>query len=144
MLLLTNNENTVVKCYAFDALLQRENIDILSIVLKHVNDTSSVHTMMGDVGITWQTGRYFFLKVDPRYNESKMYTLTQSQVATVDSILIFDKTIKIGLKTELLYQLKPDAKYYKRVREIGKLEHNLAAVCALARYMNRNDIPLIK
>lgn len=44
---LTDHKNSAVRCYAFQALAAKRSDKVFSILLKHLNDTSVVHTQSG-------------------------------------------------------------------------------------------------
>lgn len=144
LLTLSSDTNGVVRCYAFQALANRKEVDVFPILLKHLYDTTSIETIQGCI-VNWQTvGDYLLEVVTPEYIDPNDYKLTSTQRATVDSILIFDKRIKISAREELLSNLKPDFKYYERIKEIATTENSPIAVLAIARYKNKSDIDIIK
>src|SRR5689334_6569556 len=44
---LTDDTNAVVRCYAFQALAAKNYVDVYPIVLCHLSDTTTVHTLNG-------------------------------------------------------------------------------------------------
>jgi len=141
---LTNHENSVVRCYSFQALTARKNVDIFPILLKHMNDTSKIETFFGCIMSSQLVGDYFINVVTPGYIDNDVYKLSDKQKAIIDSILIFDKSILLENKNTLLSNLKPEPQYYNRIREIVKTEKIPVAFLALARFQNSNDIEIIK
>jgi len=142
--LLTGNENAVVRCYAFQALSHRPGMDLYSILVKHLSDTVSVETFMGCIKSAEKAGDYFLEVVTPDYIDVSSRKLTKNERKLVDSILLFDKSIKLSAKYGLLRVLKPDLKYYNRIKEIAVVENNPVAVLALAKFNNVDDIDIVK
>lgn len=141
---LTDNQNAVVRCYSFQAIATRNKVDVFPILLKHLNDTTSIKTFRGCFISSQMAGDYFLDVVTPQYIDLDAYKLTLDQRAIVDSILIFDKTSVISAKYSLLLNLKPFPKYYNRIKEIATIEKAPVAVLALAKFQNKNDIEIIK
>lgn len=141
---LTNHENSVVRCYSFEALTSRKNVDIFPILLKHLYDTSKIKTFSGCIMSSQLAGDYFVNVVTPEDIDLNVYKLSAKQRSIVDSILLFDKTIRLENKYTLISGLKSNPKYYNRLREIAITEKNPIATLALARFKNQNDIEIIK
>jgi hypothetical protein len=141
---LTENKNPVVRCYSFQAIATRKSIDVFPILLKHLNDTARIETFQGCIVSSQVAGDYFLGVVTPEYIDLDAYKLTSRQRATVDSILLFDKTSKISAKYRLLSDLEPNPSYYNRIKEIATTENNPVAILALARFQNKTDIGIIK
>ncbi len=144
LILLTEHSNSVVRCYSFQALATRKNIDVFPILLKHLNDTARVNTFQGCIISMQMTGDYFLDVVTPDYVDLDAYKLKTGQRAIVDSILLFDKSIYISAKYNLLSQIKPNQSYYNRILEIAKKENNPIAIIALARFQNQSNLAFIK
>jgi hypothetical protein len=144
LLALTDNSNAVVRCYAFQALATRKEVDIFPVLLKHLSDTSNIQTFFGCIRSSQTAGDYFLEVVTPQYIDPEAYRLTPRQRTSIDSILLFDNSIKISAKYALLSNLKPNSNYYLRIREIAVTENHPDAILALARFQNKNDIGIIK
>ena len=139
---LTNYSNGVVKCYAFCAIADRPQINLFSILLSHLTDTSIVTTFCGCIVTPEYTGDYFIDFVTQ--NDSGKYQLDKKHQQILDSILIFQDGIKLSAKQYILAKIKPDPKYYQQIRQIVISQNNATVVLALARYKNPNDIEIIK
>ena len=144
LMYLTTHKNEVVRCYSFQALAARKDKDIFPILLEHINDTAQVTTFQGCVISSQTVGDYFLDVVTPQYIDNDLYKLSQKQKTIIDSLLVFDKKIRIEAKYTLLNHLKPISKYYNRIREIARTEKSPVSILALSRYKNKNDIPTIK
>lgn len=132
--LLTSYKNATVRCYAFEALASKSNSVAFPILLKHLEDTVTVQTFQGCIRGSEKAGEYFFYRFHPNSRQKKL----------IDSILLYDKDIRLLPKYGLIEDLKPIPKYYNRIREIVITEKGTEAILALARYKNPNDIDLIK
>ncbi len=141
---LTDHNNSVVRCYAFVALADKKTIDLYPIVVKHLKDTAKVNTFIGCIVSSSRTGEFFLDNVNPEYSDSTGYRLTKTEMASIDSILIFDKSITLSAKYNLLTTLKPNSRYYNRLKELAVHENCPEATLALARFRNKNDIVIIK
>lgn len=141
---LTSYENSVVRCYAYDALTARNDTASFSILLNHLRDTAKVATFIGCISSDEMTGDYFLNSVTPYDSTSGGYKLSPKQKLLIDSTLIFDKHIMLSAKYKLLYDMKPQPRYYSRVREIALHEKTPVAIWALARYKKANDVGIIK
>jgi len=135
---LLKHKNVAVRCYAFQALFLRTHIDIFPILLEKLYDDEPIYTqfgceieggMVGDFCLWWASPPGFEGR-DP---------LNENQLAVVDSILVFDKKINLSAKNTSFAKLKPDEKYYQRVKEVVVNEDNNGAVVALAKYRKQED-----
>ncbi|MEO6850354.1 MAG: hypothetical protein ABI203_06335, partial [Mucilaginibacter sp.] len=140
---LTNHKNSVVRCYAFDALTDRKDTAAFNILLGHLQDTAMVSTFIGCMISKERTGDYFLNIVKPYDSTDTGYKLSFRQKAIVDSILLFDKHIMLYAKYNLLYDLKPQAQYYNRVKEIATNGKMPVSVWTLAKYKRLEDIGII-
>jgi hypothetical protein len=89
-------------------------------------------------------GDFFLDLVTPRYIDLSAKKLTEDQRTLIDSVLLFNKSIKLNSRNGVLYRIKPESKYYKRVKEMATVENNLSALETLAKFKNANDINIIK
>lgn len=137
---LTDNENAFVENYAFYALASRKNVDQFPILMKHFNDTARVE---GQSGLR-PTSEYFLSGMMPYSRYSYRNKLTERQVATIDSILLFDTTTHFIGKDYILRYMKPDVRYYGQIRSLTITGAQPVSVLILAKYKDRNDITLIK
>ena len=140
---LTNHNNPIIRCYAFKVLAQKHDPQIFPILLNHLNDTARIQVLIVDVSGPEVVADYFLNIVTPGVIDTGLYELTAIQKLKVDSILLYDKTIRLTNKNKLLYDLKPQSKHYNRVRQIAIEEKNPVAGYTLARYKKKQDIPII-
>jgi len=140
---LTDHKNSAVRCYAFQALASKKADNVFAILLKHLQDTSSVVTQSGCIIMTELTGDYFIDVVTPNYIDLDVYKLNQKEQQTLDSILLYDKSIQLYAKSRVLEKLKPTTENYDRIRELVAKDRNTSALVSLARYQKQNDKKLI-
>ena len=140
---LTDHKNSAVRCYAFQALASKKADNVFAVLLKHLHDTSSVETQSGCTIMTELTGDYFINVVTPNYIDLDVYKLNQKERQTLDSILLYNKSIQLYVKSEVLRKLKPITENYDRIRELVAKERNTSALISLARYQKQNDKKLI-
>jgi hypothetical protein len=140
---LTDYPNAVVRCYAFHAIALRNDPAIFSILVHHLKDSTLAKTLSADIGGSDSVADYFVDVVTPNYIDLKAYKLNKDQKEKLDSILLFDKTISSGAKNDMLRQLKPNERYYQRVKEIAETENKGEGLIALSKYRKLNDTSLI-
>lgn len=139
LIALTDHNNGVVRCYSFQALATRKDINVFPNLIKHLTDTATITTFQGCIISSQSVGDYFLEVVTPQYIDLEAYKLTDFERQKVDSILIFDKNIRLSAKSEILRRLKPEEKYYKRVREIVIEENDDNGLIALSKFQNQQD-----
>jgi hypothetical protein len=86
---LTSYPNGVVRCYAFWALAQQRPVDLLPIVIEHLDDTEKVQTMFGDAGSREKVGDFMIEVATPENVDETSSKLDSSKLAILDSILIY-------------------------------------------------------
>ena len=106
---------------------------VFGILLNYLHDTTQVETLSGCIGNTELIGDYFI----------GVAQLNPKQESVLDSVLLYDKTIKLDHKSYVLRDLKPQARHYARVKELVRSERNLSALVALAKYRKQSDKVLI-
>jgi hypothetical protein len=139
---LTNHPNGVVRCYAFWALSFNHSVDLLPIIIKHINDTTSIDTQFGCIGDTEQVGDFFIDIVTPQYVDLNSKKLTKTEYEYLDSILVYTPNTLIA-KENAISRVKPTEAFYARVQELVIKERNQSALVAIAKYHREKDIPLI-
>lgn len=139
---LTNHPNGVVRCYAFWALSFNSSVDLLPIIIKHINDTTSIDTQFGCLGNTEQVGDFFINIVTPQYVDLNSKKLTKTEYEYLDSLLVYTPNSLIA-KENAISRIKPTEALYVRTRELVIKERNQSALVELAKYKREQDIPLI-
>ena len=121
LMVLTDHSNAVVRCYAFQGLVNKNSKDVFNLLVKHLTDTAQIQTLFGCVGHTEKVGDFF---LGLAISGSDNYQLNQAQRALIDSVLIYDKKASLAAKGHLLDTLKPESRHYGRIREMAITEHN--------------------
>jgi hypothetical protein len=140
---LTNDTNGVVRCYAFQALSERNTTKLFPIILQHLSDTGTVQTLYGCLVGFQKVGDFFLETITETENGNSLYQLTDIQKALVDSLLLFESDSKLKARDNLLLKIEPLEKYYQRIRQIALVEDNKIALVALSKYKRQTDKPLI-
>lgn len=144
LLIFTNDTNAVVRCYAFQALAARGKTDLFPIVLQHLSDTTTVHTLYGCLGGSQKAGDFFLETFTEKGENNKSPRMEEKQKAMMDSLLLFDSGNKLEARDKLLSEIIPNEKYYSRIRQIATGEHNNLAVVALSKFRKQQDKHLIE
>lgn len=140
LVLLTDNGSEVTKCYAFNVLVERNSTDLMPIVLKHLYDKGYVNTWYGCLKSWERVSDYFLQEITSKPNTPSSFTLNEKQQSQIDSILIFDKKITaVVSRSNVLIKLKPERKYYNRVREIAIEDSINSGVVPLSKFNNPQD-----
>jgi hypothetical protein len=140
---LTDHKISTVRCYAFQALASKKTDNVFTVLLKHLHDTSSVYTQSGCIGMTYFSGDYFIDVVTPDYIDLDVYKLNQKERQTLDSFLLYDKSIILSAKSDVLEKLKPIPENYDRIIELVTKDRNESALRTLAKYQKQSDKELI-
>lgn len=137
---LTEHTNPVVKCYAFNVLVYKRNKNSFNILKKNLQDTTSVSCQYGCMVSTVKVNDYFIESI-LRPNPDEAY-LTKSDKKTLDSLILYTPNLISNYKNNLLEDIKPEEKYYHRIKELA-LKNNNAAILAISKYQRKSDIELI-
>ncbi len=140
---LTNHKNAVVRGYAFMALSARNYPKLVQILISHLKDTTRFLIFHGCLIHDIMVGDFFIYQLAPYRSNLNSFKLTKHESNVIDSIIIFDKDIILDCKTELLYKLNKEEKYYHRVREMVIEDNNYVALIALSKYQKQEDKELI-
>lgn len=164
---LAHHPNAVVRAYAFCGLVHKGDSTVFPILLRTVCDTSSVQMVRGCHYRTTQflldemlgyliynntttpTRRYWTWSPDSLSATltcsayAGRHRFTDSQRDSIAELLLYCP-IDYEYKEWLVFNLKPELRYYQRLRELVEEEHYWAALLPLARYRNQADIPFIQ
>ena len=144
LILLTNHKNTSVKCFSFQALAERKHPKTFELLVDHLKDEDVIGTFQGCALGSLLVGDYFFYLVTSNHITFNAYKLNENQHHQLDSILLFDKEIKLTAKDDLLGRIEPKESYYKRIKEIYENEKSKNSVLALSKYQKEKDVEIIK
>jgi hypothetical protein len=154
LLYFCDNESPVVRCYAFQGLVEKRSPKIFEVLTKHIRDTSEFERIMGCmVGPCYVTDFYLEQVGYFPYDSSTGYKITTQQRNYLDSLMLYGKEItfrmngynqiKLSSRYRMLKDLTPRDTYYNRLREIV-LAGVIEALPALAKFNNLNDISVIR
>lgn len=138
LLMLTKHNNPIVRCYAFKALTMVSEEEAFQILPQHFQDTSQVYTHFGCFGKHLSVGD-FFVSV---FKGMETKRIDSARLRKLDSILIFTPN-KLKARSYAMQAMKPDRRYYSRVREIVINEKDFGALIGLAKFRRPEDIHLI-
>lgn len=144
LLALTSDTNAVVRCYAFQALAEKNKYGLFIVVLRHLSDTAKVHTLYGCLGGSEKVGDFILGKISSRCGSDGNFCMSSSQRAIVDSLLLYGSDNRLDARERLLVEMKPLVKYYIPVRRLVTEGCSKTAIVALSKYRKQQDIPLIK
>jgi len=139
---LTNHPNGVVRCYAFWGLSYDTTVNLLPIVVKHIDDDAWVNTQFGCTGDKEKVGDFFINIVTPQYIDLDSKKLTPAEFEYLDSILIYNQN-NLYAKDDAIKRAKLSEALYARIRELALKRNNQTALVTLAKYRKEQDIPLI-
>lgn len=140
---LTDHENAVVRGYSFQALAKNKSSQVFPILINHLTDTAMVTSFSGCFKTDQMLGDYLIDVVTIDKNDTTDYKLDDREQAIVDIILLFDKSIQLSTRTNLLLKLPPKEEYYNRIKEILLEGDEDFALPLLAKYRKKADKKLI-
>lgn len=141
---LTNHKNGAVKSLAFLVLCRKKYDKLYNIVLQSLKDTTTVKTRIGCVSSGSYTSDYFIMLVsNGSFEGYDLQKLTDSQKATINSLLITDKSSKLFARRQAIYNLESSSENYDLIKYLVKKERNTAALANLAKYKKQIDKKLI-
>lgn len=143
LVVLTDHENEVVRCYAFWGLASLDSTYIMPILKKHLDDNAIVQTQFGCLGYSQKVGDFFLEVVTPNYVDLNLYKLNEKEKAEIDSLLLYENK-ELDAKNTLLMHMQPDNESYEQIRNIALKEKSPEAILALSKFKNPNDIELIE
>lgn len=144
LLALSSDTNAVVRCYAFQALAEKKYFDVYPVVVRHLSDTVTVHTLYGCLGGSEKVGDFMLGKVYSKYSSDMSFHLSPAQRATVDSLLLYGVDNRLDTRDLVISRIDPLERYYIRIRQLATVEKNDTAITALSKYRKQQDIPVIK
>lgn len=154
LLFLCNNRSPVIRAYAFQGLIRRQNPKIFDILTTHIHDTAAFDRSMGCmVGPCYVSDFYLELVGYFPYNSITSYKISPQERNLLDSLMLFGQEItlrrtnyneiRLNSRKYLLANLVIKEAYYNRLREI-LLAGVIEALPALAKFKKKEDIPLFK
>jgi hypothetical protein len=135
----TIHSNPVVACYAYEALAERKDSNIFSLLKEHLTDTSILYTHIGCVLGGRSTVRNFMLDIS--YRNLSLFDSIQKKY--LDSFVISTKGLGSGIYDYILTTLEYDSISHKYLINILKENLYSDAIIELAKYQKQSDIKLI-
>lgn len=136
--MLTLHSNSVVKCYAYDILIENNDKNKFSILKTNLKDSNFVTTQYGCSENKIRVNDYLiesFLKGNKK-------NTTKSDKKILDSLIIFTPDLICDYKKYLLEYIAPKQGYYNRIKELAA-KGNQYSIIALSKYQKESDIDLI-
>jgi hypothetical protein len=143
LLTLTKDTNAVVRCYAFQALAERSRTRLFPVIVQHLSDTTTIHTLYGCLGGSQRAGDFFLEIIRENKDTGTFNLLSEKERVIIDSLLLFNSNNRLQARDELLAEIQPLERYYERLKQIAIEEKSKVAVVALAKYRKQQDKPLI-
>jgi len=150
---LCEHPNGAVRGYAFTLLVESRSSKIFEVLSHHLHDTLEFDISEGCMIDPIAVMDFFLQNVRyMKYDTTSGFRLSAEQRDFVDSVLLFSDEIKLkragfGMRLfsgrELMGHLQSKQHYHARLKELteaGVYE----ALPPLAKYKDRNDVPLIK
>ena len=134
--------NPVVRCYAFWAVQRDTTVDLLPLLIAHVDDTEEIKTQFGCIGGLEKVGDVMINAVVSMNDSSEQGRKNRSKLRQLDSILLF-RPNNLATKAWAINRAKPIESNYRRIRQLAIDEHNQEALVKLSEYRKRQDIELI-
>jgi hypothetical protein len=140
---LTNHPNGVVRSYSFWALSHKKEIELYSIVKKHLNDSELINTQFGCIGSQEMVGDFFINVMTPQYVDLNSVKMNSNELKELDSLLIYQPN-KLSARYSAINRAKTTENLYPKIRELVIEEKNQSALVTLAKYRKEQDIEIIK
>ncbi|MFW5426337.1 MAG: hypothetical protein ACKE8G_05475 [Methylophagaceae bacterium] len=136
---LLKHPNPVIRCYAFSELTAHSSVDLLPIILDHLNDNEWVDTYRKE-SYSYRVGDVFIQLAT--YENKYMASLTMLQRAKLDRELIFSPNElaekSFAVERNLAYQTSQHI--HDELRKSYLAENNQAALVLLAKYQKKQDV----
>jgi len=154
---LTGHSDPAVKCYSFQALIERKSPSVFGIISEHLNDTDVLSMIVGCHGDSKTIIDFMIHKLSTRnqiltpmlHNElscnSKLKNIKNYDEGVkwfyniADSTMLFDdKSSKISL-SRLMRRLNPKPHYYNKVKEIRDSFDRRDFIVLLSKFRRDKD-----
>ncbi|HNX66221.1 MAG TPA: hypothetical protein PKH02_05025 [Bacteroidales bacterium] len=127
--------SAAVRCYAFWALSERDNVDQFELIKSGLSDDRNVSTIFGCL-VGKSTVADFII-------DNSRGLLSQQDSLTLDSLILFSNK-SLEKQKSLLLSIEPNSNYYDRIKELTNNEDVPSAIIGLAKFQKNSDIDLIK
>lgn len=138
---LTNHPNGVVRCYALWGLILKKSIDVLPIIIDHIEDYELIQTQFGCIGDRMMVGDFF---ADFTYElpQDGNPIFSREEIAKFDSIFISSNS-KLEIKNKISQRVPPIESLYPIIKKRVEDGRDLPSLVLLAKYKKEDDVPLI-
>ncbi|MBF0694356.1 MAG: hypothetical protein IR153_04795 [Flavobacterium sp.] len=102
LLSLTEHRDAYVRCFAFQALVQRKHPDTFSILLIHLTEYDLVKIHLNDTSSSSYVGDYFLILVNPENVWSDIKKLSGAERRAINHLLLANNENKLVAKSDLL------------------------------------------
>ncbi len=141
---LTDHNNAVVRCYAFDALRMRRDYNIMPVLVKHLKDNDTVEWIAGCFFMEDPVAAYMLRALEPGNQLAGERTLNQAEFNFIDSILLADTSITMLQKDNLVVRMKPGPQQYEWIKRIAAARYYPPVLVVLASYQQPDDLVLLQ
>ncbi|WP_203256197.1 hypothetical protein [Hyunsoonleella ulvae] len=142
LIILTDHKNAVVRCYAFWALSNDKTVNLLPIILDHLNDDELVSTQFGCIGGQEKVGDFFISMARRPPVDNDSAGLTEKEFRLLDSILIYKKN-NLSSRSRAIERIDATNSHYQKIRNLVIEDKDQSALVKLAKYNKEEDIELI-
>lgn len=142
LVILTNHEKGVVRCYAFWELSKRKEIDNFEILKNHLIDDEIIYYQTGCTIFDMMVGDFFIELMTERYVDNNVQKMTSDQKKELDSLLIY-KTNNLSARNDAINNAGLTEALYPKIKELAIVENNQYALIVLAKYQKEEDIEII-
>ena len=145
--LAKNHPAPVARAMAFDILHSRRYEGCYQLMMECLRDTATISWGI-DIILTGSVASYMIECLEDTDDgggySKKCLTMTPEQLHKLDSVLLDRPNMgHVDRLKGILDTLRPDSKYYSRIRAMYLKEGVVEALPTLARYRNEQDIALI-
>lgn len=141
LIMLTNHPNPLIRCQSFKALTYRKNINLLPIVIHHVEDDSILKTKNHQSFWSYSVADYFISHSQFLFDTNVHSRLDSNQLRILDSVLIYSETQTLAKRTAII-NVGPNPHFHSRIVKLAE-DNNLEALTVLAKYRLESDTLLL-
>lgn len=148
----TQHTNAVVVCYAFEALVEKKDINVCVVLENHFDDTTELCTQMGcSLGST--TVEHFFLALAYQHIEKFNYIKHRLDSLVLHRLELEPKGVPLELHYQSGYEYKkiallniePKPEYYNRLKSLYLQKSSVypSLIIPIAKYKHPKDTLLV-
>ena len=141
--LFEEQKDAIVKCYLFWGLAKKQYPDLFELLTKNLFDNRSVTVVIGNFVEDYKVSDFLINVMTEDRIDIDAKKLDDENRMQLDSILIFNDSIRLQAKTELLQKYTPVNNQYKKIKELANNSYSPFAYVALAKFRKEEDISII-